>query len=845
MGQTVQSEPGDAAKQVCFMYPPTRLILPTALLVLPLTWNSVLAQQSIDRHADVNDFAARYCVDCHAGDSAEAGFDLESLSTDLSQQKVLESWIHVFDRVSKNEMPPEDAELPSDAKRQRLLDHLAGLIKDHESRQETVSGRTVFRRLNRREYENTVRDLLHVDVELEDLLPEDTPLHGYDTVAEGLRFSQLQIESYLHAASVAVDAAIDLREAPQRATQRISLKDEAEHRENLDTPEGTLLDPDSGEKHRVILRETDDAVVLFAESFGSGGDLRQLRIPANGRYRFRVSACAVDSKGDPVGLRIFAHRGQGMRPIGFFQMPESTPRIVEFEALLRQGERINVQPHASDFDEQGRSVWEIGAAKYTGRGLAVQWVEVDGPLDEWPPRSVVDLVGEFGLRELPEDQRTWQDERRIGYAVEPDDPEAALKAIITRFAERSFRRPLKQDEAAPFINLAVNALARDRGFVDALKMGLRAILVSPQFLLIDEKPGKLDAYAVANRLAYFVTSSMPDDELQAAASSGSILTREGLREQTERLLSSPRAWGFIRDFTGQWLDLKRIDATSPDLQLYPEFDPVLQRAMVAESEEFFRELLTHDLDVANVIDSDFLILNRTMARHYGIEGVDSEVFRRVDIPQDNPRGGVLTQAAVLKVTANGTVTSPVLRGTWILSRILRQPSRPPPPNVGSVEPDTRGSATIRELLAKHRDSDACASCHRHIDPPGFALESFDVIGGWRERYRTMGDGDRVQEKLNNRGIWQYRLGQPVDSSGQTADGKPFRDIEEFKQLLLIRRDHVQRAVAENLVIYATGAGIRFSDREAIDQIVEESLSAGGGLRTLIHEIVQSPLFLNK
>ncbi|HBE66603.1 MAG TPA: hypothetical protein DDW52_00505, partial [Planctomycetaceae bacterium] len=710
---------------------------------------------------------------------------------------------------------------------------------------ETVSGRTVLRRLNRREYENTVRDLLHIDADLRNLLPEDTPMHGFDTVANGLRFSQLQIESYLHAASVAVDDALDLREPPERLLQQISLKNEKEFRENLDTPEGTLLDPDSGEEHRVIFRETDDAVVLFAQSLGSGGDLVQLRIPADGRYRFRVAGYAVASSGEPVGLEIFAHRFQGMRPIGFFQMPAKVPRVVEFEALLREGERINLQPHATDFDEDGRSVWEVGAARYTGRGLAVQSVQLEGPLNTWPLPSLTRLVGEFGLRELPESERVWQDERRVGYTIQPSDPEAALEEILTRFATQCFRRPLEPGEASPFIRSANKALAEERGFAESLKMGLRALLVAPQFLLIDEPPGQLNAFAVATRLSYFLTSSMPDDELFAAARDGSILTKSELHKQTERLLSSRSGERFIRDFTGQWLDLSRIDATSPDLRLYPEFDPVLQRSMVAESEAFFRELVTHDLDVSNIIDSDFLMLNRTMAKHYGISGVDSEEFRRIAIPDNNPRGGVLTQASVLKVTANGTVTSPVMRGAWILSKILRRPTRPPPPNVGSVEPDTRGAQTIRDLLSKHRDSDSCASCHQHIDPPGFALESFDVIGGWRDRYRTIGEGDPVAARINNRGIWEYRLGQPVDSSGRTSDGSAFRNIQEYKDLLMQRRESIHRAMAESLAVYATGAAVRFSDRKAIESIVERSTAAGGGMRTLIHTVIQSPLFLNK
>ena len=267
--------------------------------------------------------------------------------------------------------------------------------------------------------------------------------------------------------------------------------------------------------------------------------------------------------------------------------------------------------------------------------------------------------------------------------------------------------------------------------------------------------------------------------------------------------------------------------------------------MVLETEAFVRELIDSDNDVANLIDSDFLMLDRTMSLHYGISGAKTESFQRVAVPTDSPRGGVLTQAAVLKVTANGTVTSPVTRGTWIMSRILGKPPQPPPPSVGSIEPDTRGATTIRDLLDRHRDSETCNSCHRHIDPPGFALENFDVIGGWRDRYRSLGEGDRVTAKLNNRGIWEYRLGPQVDGSGVTSDGQKFDDVREFKRLLLKQQADVVRSLAAKLVVYATGAGIRFSDRPEIDRIVTKTQAAGGGMRTLIHEVIQSPIFLSK
>ena len=318
-----------------------------------------------------------------------------------------------------------------------------------------------------------------------------------------------------------------------------------------------------------------------------------------------------------------------------------------------------------------------------------------------------------------------------------------------------------------------------------------------------------------------------------------------LRTQVERMLKDERSRGFVHNFTGQWLDLRNIDATSPDKKLYPEADELLVVSMVQETEGFFTEMLSRNLSVANVIQSDFAMLNSRLATHYGIDGVAGEELRKVSLPPDSPRGGILTQASVLKVTANGTTTSPVLRGAWVLKKILGQPPTPPPPGTGMIEPDTRGATTVREQLAKHRNSETCAGCHAKIDPPGFALECFDVIGGFRDRYRSQDKGDQTTVK-NSRNKRQYiKLGLAVDATGELADGRTFAGIQDFKKLLLGQSDQVLSALTEKIVIYSTGAGIGYADRPAVAAIAEKVKRQGGGLRTLIHEVVQSPIFQTK
>jgi hypothetical protein len=396
----------------------------------------------------------------------------------------------------------------------------------------------------------------------------------------------------------------------------------------------------------------------------------------------------------------------------------------------------------------------------------------------------------------------------------------------------------------PYVELVKSRLDQKQDFKTALRLGLQAVLCSPRFLFLDEKPGRLTDLALASRLSYFLWSTSPDEELSDLAKKKQLSRPEVLHGQVERMLGDAKAERFVQNFVGQWLDLRRIDETTPDKQLYPEYDELLQVSMIAETELFFQELLRRDLSVTNFVDSDFSILNERLARHYGIEGVTGQAFRRVELPPESHRGGVLTQASVLKVTANGTNTSPVVRGVWVMDNILGQPVPPPPPDVPAVEPDIRGAVTIREQLAKHRQLSSCASCHRKIDPAGFALENFDVIGGWRQQYRSLAAGEPVKVKSDGLNV-KYLHGRTVDAGDVLADGRKFANIDELKKLLLADPDQIARCIAGKLLTYATGGGPQFADRQTIEEIVVRARNHDLGLRTMIHEVVQSPAFLNK
>ncbi len=398
---------------------------------------------------------------------------------------------------------------------------------------------------------------------------------------------------------------------------------------------------------------------------------------------------------------------------------------------------------------------------------------------------------------------------------------------------------MTDEDVKPILARVKAKLDAKFSFEQAMRVGLKSVLASPKFLFLHEKPGKLDDFALASRLSYFLWSSMPDEELLTLAEQGKLNQPDVLRRQVERMLRDARATAFTENFVGQWLNLRAIDATAPDPTLYPEYDDILKVAMVQEPLLFFNEVLKNDLSLTHFVASDFSMLNGRLARHYGIPDVTGMEFRKVILPKDSHRGGVLTMASVLKVTANGTTTSPVLRGAWVLDRILGTPPPKPTVDVEAVEPDIRGATTIREQLAKHRQRAECSSCHAKIDPPGFALESFDVIGGWREFYRSVGKGDPVV--MNSRTM-RYRKGPAVDAADVLPDGQRFQNIDEYKQLLLKDKDQLARALAEKLLSYATGGTPAKSDQPEIEAIVQKVSGKNYGLRTLIHEIVQSKVF---
>jgi hypothetical protein len=641
------------------------------------------------------------------------------------------------------------------------------------------------------------------------------------------------MENYLEAAERVIDAAIASGPRPQTLKRKFDIREERTVK-----PTGS------------VYRHTDDGVAIFSSwvSANIQVTLWNFRSRERGQYRFRISGYGYQSNAKPGNFHVVAGTLTAVteeRLIDYFTVPADKPTVIEFVEQLEAKNCIRIV--ADGLGALPPEVQKIGAENYKGPGLVVQWVEIEGPLlDSWPPRSHRQIFGD--LRQEPSPTADSPNRRE----VVSKEPVADAERILRNFTQRAFRRAVTDDEVKPFVARVKAKLDQGYSFEQAMRVGLKAVLVSPHFLFLREKvvtpsdlPKRiqlLDDFALASRLSYFLWSSMPDDELFKLAAAGKLSDPNILRQQVERMLSDPKAKAFTENFAGQWLGLRAIDSTMPDRMLYPEYDDILKVSMVKEALLFFDEVLRNDLSLTNFVASDFTMLNGRLAKLYGIPDIEGLDFHKVSLPAGSHRGGVMTMAAVLKVTANGTTTSPILRGAWVLDRILGTPPPKPTVDVEAVEPDIRGATTIREQLAKHRQVGDCASCHKQIDPPGFALENFDVIGGWREHYRKLNEGEPVV--INGRRV-RYLNGPPVDAADVLPDGRKFRGIDEYKQLLLDDKDQLARALAEKLLSYATGAAPTVADQPAVEAIVSNVRGLNYGFRSLIHEVVQSAVFRSK
>jgi hypothetical protein len=771
-------------------------------------------------------------------------FDL--LLAEPSLDAHLATWIRIHDQVASGEMPPAAAGPLSPVERATFVTSLHGRLHAASLARQQSQGRVVVRRLNSTEYENTLRELVGTQVRIKELLPEENSVAGFDNVSSGLDVSASHLLLYQEAAERAVLSAV-----PQYPHYPFK-----ERRTGKDFERGPNFRQALGRGCRLV----GDTALVYTK-MGRYGLMQTAAAPGTGTYRIRMSMATIGEPKKPIPVGFFILENNGPTEplmIDCRDIPHGEPQIIELEVELQR---------RSSFVVNLLTRWDIREFKrpleeYTGPGLQVDWLEIEGPLGSFPPPSYDRLFTGQPLearsvtkakrdgKRLPTINRRSPDSW-VSDPLEPtsENPKADAERLIRSFLPRAFRGPVPDGLAEHYVERVGKQLDDGASFFDAMTYGYKAILSSPYFLTFAESSvpsTTLDGFALANRLAYFLWTSPPDDELLKAAASGELTKSDVLRAQVERLLADPKARRFTENFTGQWLDLRKIDDTIPDPRLYGDFDGVLLWSMPRESRLVFEEILRHDRSLLEFVDADWSMLNERLAKHYGIPDVEGNEFRKVALPAGCHRGGVLTQAAVMKVTADGTRTSPVLRGKWVLEKVLGRPPSPPPPDVPAIEPDIRGATTIRQQLEKHRQIESCASCHVHIDPPGFALESFDPIGGYREFYRaTTGDRKAILQVGFSTGGRALFRGPDVEPGDATYDGQKFADVDEYKKLLLTEHEQLARNLTEKLLVYATGAEMEFADREVVDEIVARLKSKNYGFRTLVHEVTQSRIFRNK
>ena len=801
----------------------------------------------------------RNCVDCHDSASKKGNLDLSSLAFDLDDRVVRDRWIQVHDRIEKGEMPPEPNDLPA-SERALLVKALRGPLAAADRAKIEKSGRGPMRRLNRIEFQQNLRDLLklpHLDIR--DRLPRDRESHHCDKVSSSLDMSRLQLMAYLDAVEFALRSAIvSTNHPPPALKHRVEGKQLtakwyiAGGRESLFFSRDSkgidleMRSPPRGYKH-----EPDPSVELAL--FRSPGWPYAVWpykwiAPTAGEYRVRFSARSVVQLKDFVlkrGTRsvpmTFRARkptnhdiAENVRPTGGIIdiLPEG--RVHETTVFLQEGETIEyglLGLPSPEIDAQGKT----GYYRYPpfpegGQpGVAFRWLEIEGPLSTsaWPPAS----------------HRVLFD--RLGVEVKSDQPQVEAKRLLRRFIRLAAREPVPEAAIAPFEQLVLRELNRGETLAEALLSGYQAFLCSDLFLYLREPMEGDDHFAIANRLSHFLTDSRPDAELAKLARDKKLHDPATLRAQTDRLIARDGFDRFVRHFTDTWLNLSELRRDEPNVRLYPEYrlDDYLVESMGRETRAFFTTMIRENLPARSMIDADFAFVNERLARHYGLREVKGSNLRRVDLPKSSPYGGLLTQASVLKLSADGTSTSPVLRGVWIMDRLIGQPPPPPPPGIPAVEPDIRGAQTIRELIAKHTASKKCAGCHAKFDPVGLALENFDVLGAWRANYRGLEKGRRVTGIDRAGHDFSYTIASKVDASGRLVDGRRFDNIQDLKGLLRSDSRQLARNLLHQFTVYATGTPVRFGDRDEIESVLDACADNEYRVRDLMMTLVNSRIFL--
>ena len=843
---------------------------------------TVLALSTVARGMDFDAFVSNHCLDCHDDAASKGDLSFETLESDITTENSGD-WLRVLQQLERHSMPPTDKAQPSPGDREAAILELEKKLVSHATTRPHRKT-TVLRRLNRTEYRQTIRDLLHLNVSSFDPsreFPEDHHTHGFASNGAKLVTSSFLLRQYVEAADEIVQRAVHF--GPRPETRRWDLLPPFDR-----TTRGFLYSENA--HYQKVLKQNPPHQSLVERMRGlpqsgySPVDEMREGMPESGWYRIRIRAEAkfrhaeLDPKdpaldlrtqkfpsmwdpSEPIRLALFTGTLEGIDPenkealavaatgyqsgqrqLAVWDLPDDVPTWVECRVWLDRGQfpRLGFPNGPSDSNNRVRNFFKANIdrllnpeqrAKYDANQtddwnlymwfesprILVSKIEIEGPLiDSWPPES-----------------------HRAIFGAEKYRSEAAVR-VLESFAAQAWRRPVESEEVAPLLNLVRGAEKDGMSPEGAIAEGIKAILCSPEFLYREEKAEDLTGHEIASRLSYFLWSSMPDAPLMKLAADGKLDQPGVLKQEALRLLEDPRADAFVDEFLDGWLSLRKLGTMAPDVHKFAKYyDDDLEPAMRMETRLFFSHLVNTNGPITRLLDSGDTFINKELAELYGIDpklvteaqgrpvaGLRSEdvvpdaegnapslAFAQVKLPT-SWRGGLLGQASVLTLTANGVDTSPIIRGVWLLENILGATPSPPPPDVPAIEPDIRGAKTFRDQLLKHQENSSCRTCHQQIDPPGFALENYDAIGRWRGHY--------VVDKV----------ALPVDASGQFGSAT-FKDVGEFKTELLNRREQFARCLVEKLLLYALGRELEVTDRPHIRHIVETASRDGYRLRDLV------------
>ena len=742
---------------------------------------------------------SQYCVGCHSGPAATAGLDLKAIgAAPLSSQT--EAWEKVVKKLVGRQMPPAGLPKPSDEEYRSAVSSLSSEL-DSDAAASPRPGRTdTFRRLNRTEYRNAIRDLLALDVRVDSLLPSDEVSHGFDNITVG-DLPPMLLERYVSAAEKISRLAVGRAgRVPDAVTIRVP--------PDL-TQEGHIAGLPIGTRGGVVVPHV---------------------FPVDGEYEISVRL-ARDRNEDIEGLR-WEHE---------LELLVDRRRVAAFEVKPppRGDDHRNADRHLKARVQVESGPHNIGAAffKDPSRLLETQRQPYQAHFNFYrhpriqPAVYSLTIVGPYaadGPGDTPSRDRIF-----VCMPTHPSVENACAKKIVGSLAAAAFRRPVSDSDIEGPLRFFEEARARagdGTGFEAGIESALAAILVSPQFLFRIERdppgiapdtPYRISGLELASRLSFFLWSSLPDSGLRDAALRGDLATSEGLKREVRRLLSDPRSQSLVDNFASQWLHLRNLAAVRPDMRLFPDFDDNLRQAFRTETELLLETVIREDRSVLDLLRADFTFVNERLAKHYGIPHVYGSRFRRIDLEEDSVRGGLLRHGSILTVTSYATRTSPVVRGKWILENILGMPPPPPPADVPELKDNTvSGKLSVRERLAEHRANPACASCHNPMDPLGFALENFDAVGRWRTH-----DG-----------------GEAIDPSGELADGSRVEGVSDLEKALLDRPELFASTIAEKLLTFALGRGVEHIDAPAIRTIVAEAKDNDFRFSSLILGTVSSTPF---